>query len=203
MRLWGVETPQAAASCGRERTLRPMRSGRHTRIQQGATLKACAAFCLRLSNSPITREGYVKNAIIPIFCAALAVSGCVTLTPEEEAAYQQRQLALEQDAAREVTCDDPEDCEVKWARAVQWTLDNINWRIEIQTDTLIQTAGPFTSLNLATTISKVPLGNGRARFELRAGCDSYISSLCTPSALQARAFFARSVMDGVTGRQEP
>lgn len=104
------------------------------------------------------------------------------------------------DTAREVTCDGAEDCEIKWGRAVQWVLDHTAFRIQVPTDTLIQTAGPTPNHpDLAVVVSKVALGGGRYRFELRGGCDNMFG--CSPTLEYAKAYFVRALMDGKAGRQ--
>lgn len=104
------------------------------------------------------------------------------------------------DAAREVTCVGADDCDVKWGRAVQYVLDHGAYRIQLQTDAMIQTAGPTpNSPDLAIVINRIPLGEGRQRFELRGGCDNMFG--CSPSVDYAKAFFVRAVMDGKAGSQ--
>lgn len=126
--------------------------------------------------------------------ATLALGACATApSPEQDS-------AMRIDAAREVTCSGAEDCDVKWGRAVQYTLDHSAYRIQLQTDTMIQTAGPTpNSPQLAIVINRIPLGDGRQRFELRGGCDNMFG--CSPSIDYAKAFFVRAVMDGKTGSQ--
>ena len=117
--------------------------------------------------------------------------GCAS-TPEQD-------VAMRRDVVRDVTCEGQSDCEVKWGRAIQYVLDNSSFRIQQQTDSLIQTAGPSSKnqSDLAMLISKVPLGGGKYRFDLRAGCDNAFG--CYPSLEYAKAYFVRTVMDGKTG----
>jgi hypothetical protein len=131
-----------------------------------------------------------KQAIGILFFLAGCASGP---TPAQEAAFNR-------DAARDVVCEGQEDCEVKWGRAIQFTLDNSYYRIQQQTDALIQTAGPLPNYpNLVMVISKIPLGGGQYRFDLRGGCDNMFG--CVPTLIQAKAYFVRTVMDGKSGPQ--
>lgn len=120
--------------------------------------------------------------------AALFLSGCASApTPEQDA-------AMRRDSAREVTCAGQDECAVKWGRAVAWILDNSAYRIQMQNEDMIQTAGPMPDrVELALVVNKVPLGNGRYRFELRGGCDNMFG--CSPTLDYAKAYFVRQVED--------
>jgi len=98
-----------------------------------------------------------------------------------------------------VTCEGQSECEVKWGRAIQYVLDNSSFRIQQQTDSLIQTAGPssINQFDIAMLVSKVPLGDGKYRFDLRAGCDNAFG--CNPPLEHAKGYFVRAVMDGKAG----
>lgn len=124
----------------------------------------------------------------PLVVAAVLLSGCASApSPAEDA-------AMRKDAVRDVSCAGQNECAVKWGRAVQWVLDNSAFRIQIQTDNLIQTAGPLPDqVELAVVVSKVPLGNDRYRFELRGGCNNMFG--CSPSLDYAKAYFVRQVED--------
>ncbi len=70
------------------------------------------------------------------------------------------------------TCEGKEDCELKWARAVQWITKNSSFRIRIMNDLLIETFPSAGNYNMyaAYRVSKVPLGQQRYRLELESGC---------------------------------
>jgi hypothetical protein len=92
-----------------------------------------------------------------------------------------------------VTYQGFDDCEVKWGRALQWVLHNSEYRIQVQTDSLIQTAGPTEdSASPAFVISRIPLGGGRYEFSMQAGCDNIFG--CVHSVETSRAAFAVTVM---------
>lgn len=118
----------------------------------------------------------------------IGLSSCAAApTPEQDA-------AMRRDTVREVTCAGQEECAVKWGRTIDWLLSNSAYRIQTQTDDLIQTAGPLPDrTELAMVVNKVPLGNGRYRIELRGGCDNMFG--CSPSLEYAKAYFVRHVED--------
>lgn len=131
--------------------------------------------------------------ITTIVLAAAALAGCATqLTPEQQA-------IVTQTAARQVTCSGADDCEVKWGRAVQWVLDTNAFRIQVQTDVMIQTAGPLPDHpELAVVVSKIATGGGNFRFEVSGGCDNMFG--CIPTLEIAKASFVKAVMDGVRAK---
>jgi len=130
-----------------------------------------------------------------VFAALLALAACVTMTPAEQAALQEQ-------AARPVTCSGSDDCEVKWGRAIQWVLSNSQYRIQVQTDQLIQTAGPTPDSPVpAFVISRVAMGGGNYSFSLQGGCDNPFG--CVPSLLESQASFVDAVMGGPTKPAPP
>lgn len=122
---------------------------------------------------------------------ALGLAGCAT-APD---------LLAEADAARPVTCSGHDDCEVKWSRALRWTLDTVAYRPQIQSDQMISTMGPLPNdPRPAVTITKVAQGGGTYSFEFRAGCDNLFG--CIPSLAAVKASFVRAVM-GPAGEPAP
>ena len=113
------------------------------------------------------------------------LSGCVTLTPEQQA-------QLERDAAQQITCTKGEDCEVKWGRAITWISRNSQWKIQTQNDNMIQT---YTSVGSSAAssflVNKVPLGNGVYEIGMTSGCDNLLG--CIPDATELKASFNRFV----------
>src|SRR5579871_4902653 len=96
---------------------------------------------------------------------ALYLAGCATQpTPDETAA-----------ASQPVTCSNEADCRAKWSRALDWVLQNSSWRIQTQTDLLIETypGDQYTPL-LSYSISRVDGADGTARIEFRAGCQNFL-----------------------------
>lgn len=115
----------------------------------------------------------------------LLMGGCSTMTPEQK-------VALEQNAARPVICSKGDDCDVKWGRALSWVLKNSSWKIQSQSDNLIQT---FTPINASAAsgfiVNKVPLGNGQFQIVMTSGCDNFLG--CIPDAITLKASFNQFV----------
>jgi hypothetical protein len=111
-------------------------------------------------------------------------SGCVTMTPDQIAARNAN-------AAMEVTCDSPEDCEIKWAAALDWIQRNSHWKLRNVTDSLITTEGPFDTTQAAFEVTKFPRGGGVYEIRFRAACGNMFG--CVPSILDLTASFKSSV----------
>ena len=87
------------------------------------------------------------------------LTGCVTMTPEQQA-------QLQRDAAIQITCTKGDDCEEKWSRAVAWISQNSSYKIQTQTDSLIQTFNPTGSSPSSGSINS-PWGKGSTRLQCR------------------------------------
>ncbi len=121
-----------------------------------------------------------------IIVAAQFISGCVALTPEQEA-------QLNRDATQLVTCTKGEDCDVKWGRAITWISRNSQWKIQLQNDSMIQTYTPIgQSASSGFLVNKVPQGNGVYEITMTSACDNIIG--CIPDARELKASFNRFVM---------
>jgi hypothetical protein len=76
---------------------------------------------------------------------------------------------------------------------MDWVQDNSQYRLQIQTDSLIQTAGPTDeSASSAFTITKRALGGGAYQIVFRSGCDNIIG--CVPTGLALQASFNNYVL---------
>lgn len=118
---------------------------------------------------------------------AIIMSACATAPSAEQLAADQAA------AAKPVICQGPEDCEVKWGRATKWVLDNSEFRLRTQNDSVLETFGPLPNdPTLAVAISKVAKGSGAYEFDFRAGCANMFG--CHPSETAAKASFVRAVM---------
>src|SRR5436305_3183574 len=65
---------------------------------------------------------------------AIALSGCIT-------AEQQASVT---EAAKPITCRAGADCDAKWSKASSWIAEHSKYKVETNSDTLIQTSGPST-----------------------------------------------------------
>ena len=88
-------------------------------------------------------------------------------------------------------CYDEMDCRNKWSAAQIWVARNCRMKIQIVTDTIIETYGPPEySTKLAATVIKEPVGNGRYQIIISTWCDNF---QCYPDALQSALHFNQYV----------
>jgi hypothetical protein len=91
-----------------------------------------------------------------------------------------------------ITCTNKNDCDAKWSRAVSWIASNSSWKIQTQTDFLIQT---YNSINDSAapsfTITKVAQPNGTFQITFDGGCANIFG--CVPTVAESRARFAEFV----------
>lgn len=127
-----------------------------------------------------------------LLIAVVAVSGCVTMTPTQQA-------QVTADSQRRVTCEGKDDCELKWATALRWVQDNSYWKLRAVTDSVITTEGPLDSPSAAFSITKFPLGRGAYEIQFRAGCGNMFG--CVPAIEQLAASFKNEVSGAVLLQQ--
>lgn len=127
----------------------------------------------------------MRFVILATLLCSAALAGCsTTMTPQ--------QAALADEASKRIVCTDGDDCNVKWGRALQWTVGNVIYSISAQTDLLIQTRGPdMYSTSAGFTITKVSLGGGQSQIDISGACNNMFG--CIPSLTQSRASFVRAV----------
>jgi hypothetical protein len=134
------------------------------------------------------RLSLVAAALLP---SLLQLGGCATMTPEQRA-------ALQANASRRIFCVKGDDCDTKWGRAVAWVSRNSAWKIQTQTDSLIQTFGPSTRGNStasAFVVNKVPIGDGRHEIAMNSACGNIFG--CIPDAIALKAHFNSYVLGEV------
>lgn len=125
-------------------------------------------------------DSFLVGAVIAVFLGS-GLTGCVTMTPEQQA-------QLQRDAAIQITCTKGDDCDEKWSRAVAWISQNSSYKIQTQTDSLIQTFTPTggTTSN-GFLVNKVALGKGTYQITMSSACDNPFG--CIPDAQTLRASF--------------
>ena len=116
-----------------------------------------------------------KQLFLGVF---FALGGCVAATPDPRIVELSR---------RDVVCAEGQDCNVKWSRAITWIAQNSHWKVSTQTDSLIQTMGPFDSTESAFTVTKVATGNGTYTIVFNSGCGNVFG--CIPSAPELKVSF--------------
>jgi hypothetical protein len=96
-----------------------------------------------------------------------------------------------------IICMAGPDCDAKWSRAASWIAANSVLKVQIRTDSVIQTTPPVQfDATPAFTVTKVARGEGRYEITFNAACG--IGARCVPPIAEARARFTQAVL-GVGG----
>lgn len=125
-----------------------------------------------------------KNCYINlIILAILLLTGCASnysrLTPEQKE-------NTKKNAAIKVTCREGSDCSEKWSRAINWVVQVSQWKIQTQTDNLIQTFGSVNqSMFSAFTVNKTAISPGIYEIKIEAGCSNMIGCDQEPAIWKA------------------
>ena len=122
-----------------------------------------------------------------LFCGLLFLSaGCIG---EIQA---QRQAMVSRLYETIPTCENEQDCKEKWNAAQAWIATNCGMKIQIATDTIIETYNPTGgSTRLAARAIKEPLGDGKYRIVINVWCDNFLG--CFPDALESAVDFNQYV----------
>ena len=113
--------------------------------------------------------------------ATLFLAGCASAPTQEST------------PPRQIVCRPGPDCDAKWSRAVSWVTTNSSYKIQAQTDSIIQTMGPLRyDTRPAFTVTKVALPNGSYEITFNGGCDNIIE--CIPSVSESRTKFTDFVL---------
>ena len=90
---------------------------------------------------------------------------------------------------------DPVKCELYWQRAKVWISLNSYYRVQLSSDSVIETYGPYAGrMELAYRIVKIPDGAGGARIRAAAECGNAFR--CTPAVTDAIVAFKRFTSTG-------
>ena len=109
---------------------------------------------------------------IALSCLVLSLLACAT--PQQNKEYQ---LRYENSIP---TCNTEQSCKEKWSAAQAWVVSNCGMKIQLATDTIIETYNPGTTMNLAARVIKEPLGNGRYRLTIRTWCGNVFGCQVKP-----------------------
>ena len=117
------------------------------------------------------------------FLGTLALAACAS-APDEP--------ANNPEAAAPVACIDKAQCDLYWQRAQAWIAANSRYRVQLVTDTVIQTYGPITgTFDLAYTVVKTPSSDGSGRIAVACACGNLFH--CEPTRTEATIAFKRFV----------
>jgi hypothetical protein len=86
-------------------------------------------------------------------------------------------------------CHNEPDCKEKWSAAQVWVAQNCGMKIQIATDSIIETYNPVPrgTTNLAARVIKEPLGGGKYRIVVTTWCDNMFG--CHPDTWDAAINF--------------
>lgn len=113
----------------------------------------------------------------------IALTGCAS-TPDNP--------AMSAEAAEPLLCSNKPQCDAYWQRAQVWVASNSNYRIQVATDAIIETYGPYTGkAQLAFRVTRVPNADGSARILILPACDGLLG--CYPTRTAAVIDFKRFV----------
>lgn len=125
------------------------------------------------------------NRIPLLFVVALAA--CASTGGDDS-----RQVAP---AMEPLGCVDRTQCDVYWQRAKAWISSNSYYRVQLSSDSVIETYGPLPGrMELAYRILKIPDGAGGARITVVAQCGNVFR--CVPTATDAVVAFKRFTSTG-------
>ncbi|HZZ10950.1 MAG TPA: hypothetical protein VFE79_09655 [Paraburkholderia sp.] len=124
----------------------------------------------------------MNKCLLAILCVAAA--GCST--------QGQVNPDVMQTATTPLTCASKAQCDMWWQRAQSWVTSHSTYKVESNTDTLIQTAGPDGGKRaLAYQITKAANHDGTATIGFAAHCDGSLG--CKPNPWEAGADFKEYV----------
>jgi hypothetical protein len=89
-------------------------------------------------------------------------------------------------------CETEKECERKWAGAQAWVAKNSGYKIQVATDSLIETYNSTdSSTRLAARVVKEPIGSTGYQFVVTVWCDNIYG--CRPDVASAMLDFNRTV----------
>jgi len=123
--------------------------------------------------------------LIVLFVLTLLLPGCAEMMAK-------RQQNIDQFRQTIPSCTE-ETCKARWNAAQAWIVKNCGMKLQIVTDTVIETYNPpKNSLTLAARVLKEPIGNGEYKIIITTYCDNIFG--CSPDALDAANDFNRYVL---------
>lgn len=115
----------------------------------------------------------------------IGFSGCAGMQPK-----------MSPEAKIPLICNGDEQCQLYWDRALFYVSSHSKYKIQTQTDSLIQTYSPINaSTNLGYIINKEPLGNNSFRIWIRIWCDNIFG--CYPKKNEEIIQFKKYVREGI------
>jgi hypothetical protein len=107
-------------------------------------------------------------------------------------------------AKEPVACATQDECDVAWQKAIEWVSDRCAFKIQTQTESLVETGGPLPgpSNDVACRLDRIPTGDsGSAQLEITARCGNYFG--CIPEPLYLRAAFHEEMRAAIAAARMP
>jgi len=117
------------------------------------------------------------NFLLIIIIAA-GLAGCATVPPSDRQPIQA------------ITCKSKADCDVKWSKAVAWVSANAAYRMQVQSEQLIQTYNSIDT-GLSVVVNKISEPNGAGKIVARMSCGNMFG--CFPDTYVALQQFTAFV----------
>ena len=96
-------------------------------------------------------------------------------------------------AATPVICEGKDACEVMWSKAQIWVSENAGYKIQIATDSIIETyTARDYSQGYAVRMTKMPIGGGKYELSLNINCG--YPALCSERPIIFQARFRRAML---------
>ena len=132
------------------------------------------------------RAYHHRMSRVPL-CFVLSLAACASTGGD-----QTRQVAQ---PIEPLGCVDRAQCDVYWQRAKVWISSNSYYRVQLSSDSVIETYGPLAGrMELAYRVLKIPDGAGGARITVTAECGNVFG--CKPAATDAIVAFKRFAASG-------
>lgn len=125
--------------------------------------------------------------IVVVVAVSIGMSGCATMSPEIRA-------KLDSISNEPTPTCSGELCQEMWSRAQIWIAQNARMKIQIATDSVLQTYNPNNDPVYAMTATKEALGAGKYRVELALVCGNIFG--CTSKPEDVRNIFYHYVNTG-------
>lgn len=126
----------------------------------------------------------MKALYVALGCALLG--GCATMTPQQQAAFQQQM------AATQPHCTSTRQCQAAWSAARNWVTNTCGMKIQTMTETYIETYNsPETSTDLACRVTIDPDPRGGYTLSIAVSCGNLFG--CVPDAHKAALAFNDTV----------
>ena len=133
--------------------------------------------------------------LLPLVVALPLLAGCATSTEIVTA------LEPARDMPSEVRCTDP--CTDEWQRAQFWISTYSGWRMQTNTDVVIETFSPSEgSVRRGFSVTREPMGGGEYVIRLGQYCDNFLGcgSATDLEVEQAFLYYVQTGEDLIRGR---